>query len=282
LKLHERIAGARREMMAAGIPEHAAAFDAEILARHTLGWDRVTLLARTREPEPDDFPSRYAPFVARRVAREPVALILGRREFWGVEFEVTGDVLVPRPESEFIVEEALALTRGGFPVRTLMDIGTGSGCLATVLALELPDVRVIATDISGRALAIARRNAERHGVHQRIRFVQTDLVDGISTQADLVVSNPPYVPRDTGLQPEVRRFEPAEALYGGGDGFVIMRRLLATLPDRLAPGGRLVMEFGDGQEEGMREVAGALGWRILNVRNDLQDIARVSVLGRDR
>ena len=267
--------------MTAGIPERAATFDAEVLARHALGWDRVTLLARNRDPEPEDFPSRYAPLVARRAAREPVALILGRREFWGLEFEVTGDVLVPRPETEFVVEEVLTLLRGGLQVRTAMDVGTGSGCLATVLALELPEAAVIATDISRRALVVARRNTERHGVADRVRFLQTDLVEGVSARVDLVVANPPYVPDQASLQPEVRRFEPAEALYGGDDGLTIMRRFLATLPERLAPGGRLVMEFGDGQEDAMREVAQSLGWRILNIRDDLQGIARVATLGRD-
>jgi release factor glutamine methyltransferase len=281
VSIQDRIGEARRALRAAGLPAEAAIVDAEVLARHTLGWDRAALLTRGREPEPDDFAARYDALIARRRAREPVALIIGRREFWGLDFEVTGDVLVPRPETEFIVEAALELARGPRPARTIIDVGTGSGCLAIVLARELPETRLVATDISGAALNVARRNARRHGVQERIQFVRTDLLAGICTVADLIVSNPPYVPRGTALQPDVARYEPAEALFGGRDGFEIMRRLLADAPRCLAPGRRLVVEFGDGQEDEACRIAEGLGWHILSIRNDLQGLARVAVLGRE-
>jgi release factor glutamine methyltransferase len=277
--IQDRIGEARQALRDAGLAAEAAIVDAEILARHALGWDRAALLTRGREAPPVDFPARYDALIARRRAREPVALILGRREFWGLEFEVTSDVLVPRPESEFIVEEALA--RGPLAPTTILDVGTGSGCLGIVLARELPGVRVIATDISGAALVVARRNAQRHGVGARIQFVRADLLAGIDAKAELIVSNPPYVPRGAALPPDVARYEPEEALFGGRDGFDVMRRLLAEARDRLMPEGRLVFEFGDGQEDDARRIAEGLGWHILNVRDDLQGLARVAVLGRE-
>jgi release factor glutamine methyltransferase len=277
--IQDRIGEARQALRDAGLAAEAAIVDAEILARHALGWDRAALLTRGREAPPADFPARYDALIARRRAREPVALILGRREFWGLEFEVTSDVLVPRPESEFIVEEALA--RGPLAPTTILDVGTGSGCLGIVLARELPGVRVIATDISGAALVVARRNAQRHGVGARIQFVRADLLAGIDAKAELIVSNPPYVPRGAALPPDVARYEPEEALFGGRDGFDVMRRLLAEARDRLMPEGRLVFEFGDGQEDDARRIAEGLGWHILNVRDDLQGLARVAVLGRE-
>jgi release factor glutamine methyltransferase len=140
----------------------------------------------------------------------------------------------------------------------------------------------VATDSSAAALVVARRNAERHGTADRIHFVQTDLLAGVEFTADIIVSNPPYVPStaERTLQPEVALFEPAQALFGGADGLDVVRRLLASAPARLSPGGRLVLEFGDGQEEDVTALARGLGWRLLGIRNDLQDIARVALLGR--
>lgn len=283
MTIQGRIAAARDALVAAGLRPDAARFDAEVLARHALGWDRATLLTRGREPAPDEFEGRFAALLARRLHREPVAMILGRREFWGLEFEVSRGVLVPRPETELVIEEVRDLARGGQPVASIVDVGTGSGCIAVALATELPAASLIATDISAGALAVARRNAVRHRVAHRIRFVRTSLLEGLSFRADAIVSNPPYVPGVTAarLSPEVAAYEPASALFAGDDGLDIIRRLLAETPEHLAPGGRLVFEFGDGQEDAVRSAAGAAGWRILNVRDDLQGIARVATLGRD-
>jgi release factor glutamine methyltransferase len=277
--LQDQVAEARRALVDAGIPAEGARLDAEVLARHVLGWDRAALLARGREPGPADFGPRFEALVARRAAREPVAMIVGQREFWGLDFEVTPDVLIPRPETEFIVEVALEQARRS-AVGRLVDVGTGSGCLSVALALELPQARVVATDVSDRALTVARRNAARHRVDGRIAFVRTDLLAGVGIQADLIVSNPPYVPSGASLQPEVGRHEPAQALFGGGDGLDVMRRLLAAAPRNLAPGGHLVVEFGDGQEADFRVLCEETGWRVVDVRDDLQGIPRVALLER--
>lgn len=279
--LHDRVAQGQLTLVGAGIPADGAALDAEVLARHVLGWDRAALLTRGREPAPEDFAERYDPLIVRRAAREPVAMIVGHREFWGLEFEVTPDVLIPRPETEFVVEVALEYA-GGAAISRLVDVGTGSGCLAVSLATELPAIEVVATEMSAKAIEVARRNAVRHHVQHRVQFVETDLLAGVHTQADVIVSNPPYVPlrEKATLQPEVGTYEPALSLFGGGDGLAIMRRLLATAPGHLAAGGRLIVEFGDGQEADVCAIAEDQGWQILEIRNDLQGIARVASLRR--
>lgn len=279
--LHERLTEARRSLIGAGIPEEEAALDAEVLARHVLECDRATLLTRSRDPLPSAFDRLFQPLIARRAAREPIAYIVGRREFWGLEFDVTPDVLIPRPETEFIVEEAIAGASRAF-VRRIIDIGTGSGCLAVALAIEFPAARVVATDISPAALAIAARNAERHNVVGRIAFVESDLLRGVDGPAQLIVSNPPYVPsgESATLQPEVARHEPAPALYGGEDGLDVIRRVLADAPRCLAKEGLLIVEFGFGQEAAIRGAATDSGWHVARIRADLQGIPRVAVLRR--
>ena len=280
--LHERLAEARRALTTAGIDPEEAAIDAEVLARHVLGWDRAQLITRLREPASATLDPQFEQLLDRRRAREPVAYIVGHREFWGREFEVTPAVLVPRPETEIIIEEAIEEARERPPFRTIVDVGTGSGCLAVTLALEFPAARVYATDISPAALAVARRNAARHGVEARVTWVERDLLAAIDEPADLIVSNPPYVPSsDAGrLLPEVDRYEPHAALFGGSDGLDVIRRLFATAPARPAGEGRLVVEFGFGQEADVRELARAAGWRVVRIRADLQGIPRTAVLRR--
>jgi release factor glutamine methyltransferase len=280
--LHERLAEARLTLTAAGIPADEAALDAELLARHVLECDRATLLTRARDPLPSAFNRLFQTLVMRRVEREPLAHIVGHREFWGLEFEVTPAVLIPRPETELIVEEALAALPSREAVRRIVDVGTGSGCLAVALAVEFPGARVTATDVSAEALAVAYRNAERHNVLPRVSFIQTDLVEGIIDEADLIVSNPPYVPDGEArtLQPEVARYEPPAALFGGADGLDVIRKLLAHVHTRLASDGLLIVEFGFGQEAAVREAAERAGWVIVRVRSDLQRIPRVALLRR--
>jgi release factor glutamine methyltransferase len=280
--LHERLAEARLTLTAAGIPADEAALDAELLARHVLECDRATLLTRARDPLPSAFNRLFQTLVMRRVEREPLAHIVGHREFWGLEFEVTPAVLIPRPETELIVEEALAALPSREAVRRFVDVGTGSGCLAVALAVEFPGARVTATDVSAEALAVAYRNAERHNVLPRVSFIQTDLVEGIIDEADLIVSNPPYVPDGEArtLQPEVARYEPPAALFGGADGLDVIRKLLAHVHTRLASDGLLIVEFGFGQEAAVREAAERAGWVIVRVRSDLQRIPRVALLRR--
>ena len=280
MTLAERVSEAARRLAEAGIDARDAAFDAEVLARHALGWDRATYLARWREPAPAGFEDRFEPLVARRGRREPVARITGRREFWGLDFEVAPAVLVPRPESELLVETALARLGDRAAPWKIADVGTGSGCLAIALTRELPRARAAATDICPDALAVARRNAARHGAADRVTFHHTDLLDSVPGPFDLIVSNPPYVPDgvvDT-LAPEVSRHEPAAALRGGPDGLDTVRRLVAVAADRLRPGGWLIVEVGAGQSGDAAGIAQRAGLRMADVRPDLQGIPRVVVM----
>jgi release factor glutamine methyltransferase len=279
--LFERIAAARETLVNAGLPPDDAALDANVLARHVLGWDLARLLAHNREPAPSDFADRFQTLIARRARREPVAFITGHREFWGLDFVVTPATLVPRPETERIVEEALRVLPDG-EMATILDVGTGSGCLVVAITHERPLIAAIATDISHDALVVARQNAEVHGVSSRIRFVRTDLAAGVNVQADLIVSNPPYVPDQTAivLPPDVVRYEPASALFGGMDGLSIIRRLFADAPQQLAPGGTFIVEFGYGQDDDVLAIAEREGWRVDDVLYDLQGIARTLVLRR--
>jgi release factor glutamine methyltransferase len=279
LSLFERIAAGRRMLLEAGFSGEDAALDAEVLARHVLGWDLAQLLARHREPAPPHFAERFDELIARRARREPVALITGRREFWGLDFLVTPATLVPRPETEFIVEEALRrLSPHG--ACTVLDVGTGTGCLAVSIAHERPSARVVATDISHEALLVARQNATAHGVAARVGLVQTDLAAGVAVRADLIVSNPPYVPDAAALAPDVGRYEPAAALFGGPDGLHTIQRLLSEVRAHLAPGGVLIVEFGYGQEDDVRGLALATDWHVERVLHDFQGIARTIVLRR--
>lgn len=277
----DRLAAARSRLVEAGLTPGEAALDAEVLARHILGWDRAALLTHGREPERQGFADALDALIGRRAEREPVAQIIGRREFWGLDFEVNRDVLVPRPETELIVEEALAFSRE----RTLthvIDVGTGSGCIAIALATELPAIRVSATDTSLSAIEVARRNASAHGVDSRVEFHLGDVLEDVDGPADLIVSNPPYVPESMAphLQPEVVRYEPHAALFGGETGLEVIMALFQQAPGRLAAGGRLIVEFGFGQREGVERLAAANGWTIIRTREDLQGIPRTLVLER--
>ena len=280
--LHEGLADARETLIGAGIPREEAALDAEVLARHVLDCDRATLLTRARDPLPSAFDRLYRALIARRVAREPVAYIVGHREFWGLEFDVSRAVLIPRPETELIIEEALASLPWRDGVRHIIDVGTGSGCLAVTLAVEFPSAQVTATDTSREALEVAYRNAIRHNVVGRIAFVQGDLLQDVAGPADLIVSNPPYVPAGEAatLQPEVARYEPFSALYGGDDGLDVIRRLFGTARQHLVDDGWVIVEFGFGQEAAVREAAREAGWNVARMRSDLQGIPRIAVLRR--
>ena len=280
--LHERLAEARTVLVQAGIAADEAALDVEVLARHVLDCDRATLLTRARDPLPSAFDRLFRALVARRSSREPIAYIVGHREFWGLEFDVTPSVLIPRPETELIVEEALASLPRRDAVRHIIDVGTGSGCLAVTLAVEFPAARVTAADTSHDALAVAQRNAERHNTLGRMTIVAADLLEGVPAAADLIVSNPPYVSaRDAAtLPPEVGRYEPALALYAGEDGLDVIRRLFTSAPQHLAPGGPLIVEFGFGQDAAVRAIAQRTGWTVVRMRSDLQGIPRVAVLRR--
>ena len=288
MTVFDEVRAAHRRLVTAGLRQDDAAGDAEVLARHALGWDRATYLTRRREAPPDRFAADYRALVGRRARREPVSAITGRREFWGLTFEVGPAVLTPRPETELIVEWSLRLAgaRRGSGLR-IVDVGTGSGCLAVALAHELPAARVVASDVSPAAVAVARRNARAHGVADRIRWVVTSLLDGFrpaapgARGADLIVANLPYVPSAATrvLSPEVRDHEPWLALDGGRDGLDPLRALLGAAPAHLAAGGHLVVEFGAGQEDTVRHlVASDPRLALVDIAGDLAGIPRVAAL----
>ena len=278
ISVHERIADARQALVRAGLTIENARLDAEVLARHALGWDRARLVADGRGPMPADVDRDFSALIARRATREPVAFIIGRREFWGLDFDVSRDVLIPRPETELIVEAVCERRDRGLDVRTIVDVGTGSGCLAVALARECPGARVLATDVSPTALAVAARNAVRHQVEGRVTFVLGDLLDPVKGPVDVIVSNPPYVPSGVELSPDIVRFEPSVALYSGHDGLTLVNRLVTSARSRLAAGGLLAMEFGLGQDDQVRASALEAGWIDVTLKSDLQGIPRVAVM----
>ncbi len=276
-----RVAEARERLRRAGIGPDEADIDARLLAEHVLGWTTERFFIDGSAPPPAGFDDRFEALVARRAAREPFAYIVGAREFWGLRFEVTPAVLIPRPETELIVEAVLELVNDAVAVR-IADVGTGSGCLAVPIARERPQSSIVATDISEEALAVARRNADRHGVAGRIQFRHTDLLDGIAGPLDLVISNPPYVREidRADIQSEVR-WEPSGALFAGDEGLDVIRRLLPQAASRLTPGGTLIFEIGFGQADAVAElISAAPGLTMCELRRDLQGIPRVAVAKR--
>ncbi len=280
MTLHETLAAARRRLVAAGITEHEAAIDVDVYARTILGWDRVRLLTEQQAPPPAALEPRFSEWLSRREQKEPSAYILGRREFWGLDFEVSPAVLIPRPESEFIVEEALATVNGNHAPR-IADVGTGSGCIAVAIAHTLPGARVVATDISGDALKVARRNARKNGVADRVHFVETSYMDGLEGPFDIITSNPPYVKEQDRkfVSRAVVRYEPHVALFGGDDGLTGVRAVLDGARSCLAPGGWLIFEFGLGQDDEVGELVAGYGeYRLDRIRADLQGIPRTAVV----
>ncbi|MCS6839729.1 MAG: peptide chain release factor N(5)-glutamine methyltransferase [Roseiflexus sp.] len=231
--------------------------DAEILLAHALGWSRARVLAGVRETISDDTLRMFRTLVQRRAAREPVAYLVGRKEFYGLEFIVDQRVLVPRPETETLVDAALEWARQRrSPHNTLLiaDIGTGSGCIAIALAVHLPNALIYATDLSADALTVARQNIELHGVADRVTLLWGDLLAPLPQPVDLLVSNPPYTVLED-IDAGVRLHEPHLALNGGSDGLVVYRRLLAAAPRALRPGGALMLEIGATQAEAVMSLA---------------------------
>ena len=281
MTLQEILAAARDRLVEAGIAADEAAIDVDLYARTILGWDRARLLAEHRSPPPAQLEPRFSQFIERRTRHEPSAYITGSREFWGLDFAVTPAVLIPRPETEFIVEESLALLRPIAGPR-IADIGTGSGNIAVSLAHERQDAHVIATDVSGDALAVALTNAERHGVADRIEFVSASYLGGVEQDFDLIAANPPYVrDRDRPALGRPVRHEPEVALFGGDSGLRDIAGVLDTASVKLRPGGWLVMEFGFGQEDDVRALVDARPTlRLERFRADLQGLARTAIIQR--
>jgi release factor glutamine methyltransferase len=279
------VRGALREGMAqlreANVPSHALA--AELLLMHALRRDRAWLYANPEAALEAATAQKFFEFIARRAAGTPTQYLIGKQEFWGLEFEVTPAVLIPRPETEHVIEVALERL-GAEPAREALrvaDIGTGSGCIAVALAHEFPNAEIFATDISADALAVARRNAEKHGVAERVKFVKCNLLDSVPGDAaefDLIVSNPPYVSREeeSQLPREVREHEPHPALFAGPSGAEIYEPLIAQAAKRLRRGGWLIVEIGYGALERVRHLLGdSQIWADVRAKNDLAGIPRV-------
>ncbi len=278
--LHHHVTSAAQRFRAAGIPAAEADLDARLLAREVLGWDAAKYLTSSSDTPAPGFEGRFEAMVARREAREPMAYILGRQEFWGRVFSVTPAVLIPRPETELIIETALGLGLDRQAPLYIADIGTGSGCLAVTFAAEFPNARVIATDTSGAALAVAQQNANALGVAGRLTVMRADGLGGIPGPFDLIVSNPPYIPDSDrqGLQPEVVAHQPAGALFGGADGLDVTRRVVTEAGRALRPSGFLLVEFGAGQADRVTElISAAPGLTMVALKRDLQGIPRTLV-----
>jgi release factor glutamine methyltransferase len=230
--------------------------DAQILLAHTLGCKRIDLYVRSDDEPTESQRNAFKALIRKRVEGCPVAYLVGRREFYQLDFKVSPDVLIPRPETEFLVMEALRRLKGMESPR-VVDIGTGTGCIALSIARHHSTARLTATDISAPALAVARRNAEQLGVADRVRLLEGDLFAPLAAETfDLIVSNPPYIAAEefAGLAREVREYEPRIALEGGADGLDIYRRLIAEAPNYLRSGGYLLLEIGATQERAVREL----------------------------
>jgi release factor glutamine methyltransferase len=229
---------------------------AEVLLAHVLRMERIQLYLNYDRPLIPSELASYRELIRRRAAREPTQYITGKQEFWSLELEVSPDVLIPRPETELLVEEALKLVRGSS--KCVLDLGTGSGAIAIALAHECPAIQVIATDRSCKALLVARHNASCHHVDDRITFVSIDLFDGFSPSSalfDVIISNPPYIGENefSQLAPEIIQYEPSTALLAGPQGLAVIRRIIGAAPTHLKGYGSLLMEIGAGQAEILRD-----------------------------
>jgi release factor glutamine methyltransferase len=245
---------------------------------HVLGKSRSWLLAHPGDAVSESNCARYSELLERRYRGEPIQYIVGETEFYGLPFRVTPDVLIPRPETEHVVEKAVALARA-LPRPRIVDVGTGSGAIAVSLAHHLPDAQITAIDLSPNALVIAKQNAERNGVGERIRFLKGNLLAPVADERfDILVSNPPYVAeseRDS-LSVEVRDYEPEMALFAGEDGLNVHRCLIPAARDALVPGGPIVLEIGCGQAESVGALLEAAGFESIEFTPDLQGIPRVA------
>lgn len=237
-----------------------AKLDARLLLEHVTGLSHAGMIARPETPVTQEHRELLEAMTGRREAGEPVSRILGKREFYGRRFEVTPAVLDPRPDTETLVDTALPLVAGLERPR-LLDVGTGTGAIIVTLLAELQTASGVATDRSREALAVAARNARLNGVADRLELVETDWAAGVQGPFDLVVSNPPYIPRDdiAGLSREVREHDPQLALSGGADGLEAYRAMLPQLTGLLADGGHVIVEFGAGQHEAVAEIASGCG-----------------------
>jgi release factor glutamine methyltransferase len=258
-------------------PERARR-DAEFLLLHATGMSRASLLTHNDDTLSPEHTAAFDALITRRAAGEPIQQITGEAEFYGLPFRVTRDVLIPRPETEHLVEHTVALAQA-LPAPRIVDVGAGSGAIAVALAHALPHATVTSIDLSPNALTVARENAVRNKLDDHIRFLQGDLLTPVAGERfDLIVSNPPYVPeadRDT-LSVEVRDYEPALALFAGADGLDVYRRLIPSAFAALTPGGALLLEIGYGQRDAIHALLTAADFTKITFTPDLQGIPRVA------
>lgn len=276
----EAVTGAARALSGCGIGGERR--EARLLVAEALGTDPSAVLAYPERPMPPEAASRLDSMVARRRAREPLSRILGRREFWSLEFALSPDTLDPRGDTETLVEAALARLPDHKAALRILDLGTGTGCLLLALLSELPASFGVGVDIAPGAAATARKNAGRFGLAGRAAFLAADWDGALGAAFDLVVSNPPYIETAAiaGLQPEVVLHDPRRALDGGPDGLGFYRRLARRCPSLLRPGGIGVFELGEGQAGAVSALMEAEGLTISEVRPDLAGIPRCLVVGR--
>lgn len=273
----ESLREASQVLREAGVQE--ARRDAGSLLSSIIGKDRTFLISHAKDPVDDGDLVRFREAVARRASGEPLQYVTGVQDFFGREFRVTRDVLIPRPETELLVEAALkVIASNSTPL--ICDVGTGSGCIAVTLLCERNDACAIAVDVSQAALAVAAENAARHGVKERIVLRISDCFETIDSEFDLIVSNPPYVSADAlpGLQREVRDHEPLVALSPGADGLRVIRRLLQDGPAFLKRSGHMIMEIGFDQGERVTDLIDRNAWQLADILPDLQGIPRIVVV----
>lgn len=251
----------------------SARLDAQVLAAHALGRERSWVLAN---PQHEVSERDMEALLSRRESREPLAYILGYREFYGRRFKVSPAVLIPRQETEILVDAAVELAPESGRV---LDIGTGSGCIAISIALERPDLHMVAADVSEEALVVARENDKALGA--KLDLVHSDLFANITGHFDLIVSNPPYISREESLMPEVALHEPDVALYSDEGGNEIYKRLALESAEYLRRDGRLAVELGYLQSETVPALFALFGWHLVELRRDYSGVERVAVFGRD-
>ena len=280
MQLRNVLSAAIARLTANSVP--SPRMNAELLLMFTLSADRAYLFAHPERELRSDEESRYEAALSERSRGVPAQYITGHQEFWGMDLIVSPAVLIPRPETEHLIETALEL-RGADPAIRIIDVGTGSGCIALALAKELPGAEVHATDICSEALEVARANAARHQLNRRIHLHQTDLLDGLSRQFDMVVSNPPYVgeSEEDKVQLEVRKFEPRNAVFAGKTGTEVIARLIPQAKQILRPGGWLIMEVSGTIAEAVCNLL-LEDWQDVRVKPDLQSIPRVAIAQNPR
>jgi release factor glutamine methyltransferase len=281
VRLAEALHAAQRRLINGGIED--ASLEAEVLLRHALQWHRAHLYAGLRQETPPDVLPRFEALIERRLAREPTPYIVGHKEFYGLDLETTPAAPIPRPETELLVEEALAWASAQEREQGLVvvDVGTGCGALAVALACHLPDAVIYSTDLSADALALAEGNAERLGVRERMRLLEGDLLEPLPEPADIIVANLPYIKSADwdGLQEEIREHEPRPALDGGPTGTEVLERFLRVAPRHVKRPGLLLAEIGWDEGERLLGVAReCFPEARVEIKKDLAELDRMLVV----